>query len=842
MISQIHSKRSPAVRTFGGGYGNRNRRTDAVGFLPVGRQGLSSSARRSPISYLPTPISRHRSLISDLCSLISGFLSPVFCLLSSPFAQRSSLIPHPLPISDLPTPNSTPRFLTSDLWSLISAVFLSPSTQPSRVAQKSDEGGTLNPQPSPISQLPSPNSNPRPLFSVLCSLISFLLLPLTAHAQYQVQFTQSSIPVGLITSNQTIVYTGTAVSTVAAPMSASGYQFAYWTLNGARQSDPLGQSVNPVMFTVDQPPVAIAYYVLATNDTLGDGVPDWYKLQFYGVLTNAPSDTDGDGWTLLDEYTRGYNPNVADTILDGGISQRSASLIPYLTPGYILYSEISSPAGLVNNQSIFSNGTVHVLPDVSTAGLATGYQFGQWLTNNVRVADALGRSVGGLPILVTTNTTNAIAMFYPTNLDSIGDGVPDWCKLQFYGAFTNVTSDTDGDGWTLLDEYTRGYNPTVPDLILDGGISQRSSALTTYLTAGYVIYRETSSPAGMVYNQYIAATGSVWVLPDVSSAGLATGYQFGQWLTNGVRIADSLGRSVGGFPILVTTNMTNAIAMFYPTAQDTVGDGVPDWYKFQFYGALLANVASDTDGDGWTLLDEFARGYNPTVADAILEGGISQRSGALTLVDGRQYVNYWLASVPNGVVNYSAQAPLGAVVNADVRSLASSYGFGYWLVNGVRQQDTNGVALNPISFSILDASTVATAYLFTPAADSNGNGLPDWWEAFYFGSPTSADPSADSSGTGMNNLQKYLAGLNPLDPNSRLAVSAVFPVFGGWEIDFPAVSGKVYRIEYSSDLTLSNGWQILTNNISTNVNTTIQIIDFTATNTLNRFYRIGLNP
>ena len=463
----------------------------------------------------------------------------------------------------------------------------------------------------------------------------------------------------------------------------------------------------------------------------------------------------------------------------------------------------------------------------------------------MRVADAVGRSVGGLPILVTTNTTNAIAMFYPTNLDSIGDGVPDWYKLQFYGAFTNVTSDTDGDGWMLLDEYTRGYNPTVADTILDGGISQRSSAMTTYLTAGYVIYRETSSPGGLVYNQYIAATGSVWVLPDVSTVGLATGYQFGQWLTNGVRIADLLGRSVGGFPILVTTNMTNAIAMFYPTAQDTVGDGVPDWYKFQFYGTVTKAVAaanSDTDGDGWTLLDEYTRGYNPTVPDTITDGGISQRSGALTLVDGRQYVNYWLASVPNGVVNYSAQAPLGAVVNADVRSLASSYGFGYWLVNGVRQQDTNGVALNPISFSILDASTVATAYLYTPTADSNGNGIPDWWEAYYFGSPTGAVATADNSGTGVNNFQKYLAGLNPLDPTSRLAITAVFPVSGGWEIDFTAVSGKVYRVEYNNDLTLSNTWQILQDNISTNANTTIQIIDSTVTNSLNRFYRIGLNP
>ena len=683
----------------------------------------------------------------------------------------------------------------------------------------------------------------RLLSTVYCLLSTAFgfLLPLIAHAQYQVQFTQTSDPTGLITSNSTIVTTGTSVSTVAAPMSTSGYQFAYWSVYGVRQQDTLGQSINPVTFTVISPPTAIAYYVLATTGTLGDGVPDWYKFQFYGVLTNAASDTDGDNWTLLDEYTRGYNPIVADTIFDGGISQRSSSLIPYLTPGYVLYSEISSPVGLVNNQSIFSNGTIHVLPDVSNAGLLSGYKFGQWLTNNLRVADALGRSVGGLPILVTTNMTNSIAMFYPIAQDTIGDGVPDWYKYQFYGVFTNVASDTDGDGWTLLDEYTRGYNPTVADTILDGGISQRSSAMTTYLTDGYVIYRETSSPAGLVYNQYIAATGSVWVLPDVSAAGLSSGYQFGQWLTNGARVADSLGRSVGGLPILVTTNMTNSIAVFYPTAQDTIGDGVPDWYKYQFYGTLTG-ATSDTDGDGWTLLDEYIRGYSPTVPDIIFDGGISQRSGSLTLVDGRQYVNYWLASVPNGVVNYSALAPLGAAVNADIRSLAPSYGFGYWLVNGVRQQDANGVALNPITFSILDASTVATAYLYAPTADSNGNGIPDWWEAYYFGSPTGAVATADNSGTGMNNLQKYLAGLNPLDPNSRLAITACFPVLNGWEIDFPAISGKVYRVEYSSGLTLSNGWQILTDNISTNANTTIQIIDSTATNTINRFYRIGLNP
>ena len=807
-----------------------------------------------------------RSLNSVLCSLISGFLSPVFCLLSSPVAQRSSLIPHPLPISDLPTPNSTPRFLTSDLWSLISAVFLSPSTQPSRVAQKSDEGGSLHSLRSSVFSLQSPVSSLRSLISALCSLFSdflspisclrssvfslksqvsgllilFLILPLAAHAQYQVLFTQSSSPSGLITSNATIVTTGNAATTVAAPMSTSGYQFAYWTLNNVPRQDALGQSINPVTFTIALPTTAIANYVPAGVDTFGDGVPDWYKFQFFGSLTNAASDTDGDGWTLSDEYLRGYNPTIANSIIDGGISKRSSSLTPYISAGYVLYCETSSPAGLVYDQFILATGTVWVLPDVSAVGLTSGYQFGQWLTNNVRVSDALGRSVGGLPILITANMTNSIAVFYPTAQDTIGDGVSDWYKFQFYGSLTNAVSDTDGDGWTLLDEYSRGYNPTVSDAILDGGISKRGAALTSYVTAGYVLYCETSSPAGLVYNQYILATGTVWMLPDVSIVGFTSGYQFGQWLTNNVRVADALGRSVGGLPILVTTNMTNSIAVFFPMAQDTVGDGVPDWYKFQFYGST--NAVSDTDGDGWTLLDEYTRGYNPTVPDTILDGGISQRSGALTLVDGRQYVNYWLASVPNGVVNYSAQVPLGTAVNADIRSLAPGYGFGYWLVNGVRQQDTNGVALNPISFTIFDANTVAIVYLYTLTADSNGNGLPDWWEAYYFGSPTGADPNADNSGTGMNNLQKYLAGLNPLDPTSRLAITSVFPVPGGWEIDFPAVSGKVYRIEYLSDLRLSNTWQILQDNISTNGNATIQIIDSTATNSLQRFYRIGLNP
>lgn len=55
-----------------------------------------------------------------------------------------------------------------------------------------------------------------------------------------------------------------------------------------------------------------------------------------------------------------------------------------------------------------------------------------------------------------------------------------------------------------------------------------------------------------------------------------------------------------------------------------------------------------------------------------------------------------------------------------------------------------------------DASEVAALY----NVDSDGNGLPDWWERQYFGS-VGADPSLDYSGDGYTILQKYDDGLDP---------------------------------------------------------------------------------
>jgi len=49
--------------------------------------------------------------------------------------------------------------------------------------------------------------------------------------------------------------------------------------------------------------------------------------------------------------------------------------------------------------------------------------------------------------------------------------------------------------------------------------------------------------------------------------------------------------------------------------------------------------------------------------------------------------------------------------------------------------------------------------------DTDGDGLPDWWEKLHFGGPTAANPNDDPDGDGLTNIQEYEldARLSPVD-------------------------------------------------------------------------------
>ena len=91
---------------------------------------------------------------------------------------------------------------------------------------------------------------------------------------------------------------------------------------------------------------------------------------------------------------------------------------------------------------------------------------------------------------------------------------------------------------------------------------------------------------------------------------------------------------------------------------------------------------------------------------------------------------------------------------------------------GTVWQDTaatvRGVCLGQTLTLGLVVKNVSLDNFGTYAAD----GMDDAWQMQYFGANNpAAAPQADVSGTGQTNLFKYLAGLNPLDPNSRFTLS-----------------------------------------------------------------------
>jgi hypothetical protein len=93
-----------------------------------------------------------------------------------------------------------------------------------------------------------------------------------------------------------------------------------------------------------------------------------------------------------------------------------------------------------------------------------------------------------------------------------------------------------------------------------------------------------------------------------------------------------------------------------------------------------------------------------------------------------------------------------------------------------------------------------------PALDSDGDGIPDWWMIEYFGHPTgqAGDLSLaqdDADGSGMSNLQDFLAGTDPTDPTSVLALHIAADATGtNMVLNWTAVSGKNYQILSTTNL------------------------------------------
>jgi hypothetical protein len=130
---------------------------------------------------------------------------------------------------------------------------------------------------------------------------------------------------------------------------------------------------------------------------------------------------------------------------------------------------------------------------------------------------------------------------------------------------------------------------------------------------------------------------------------------------------------------------------------------------------------------------------------------------------------------------------------ASVSLAAGTY---YIELDGVGSGDP--LASSPSGFS--DYGSVGKYVLsgFLPA-DTDGDGMPDGWEVVQLGS-VAALPADDADGDGLSNLSEYIAGTDPMDEDSVLAVTVFDLEVLGRVLRWDGVVDRSYRVLMSRNL------------------------------------------
>ena len=236
---------------------------------------------------------------------------------------------------------------------------------------------------------------------------------------------------------------------------------------------------------------------------------------------------------------------------------------------------------------------------------------------------------------------------------------------------------------------------------------------------------------------------------------------------------DAWGRALDAVTVTPKDSVVTLTAVYADAEEDTDGDGIADadecyWYgtadAYDTDGTLEWNADSDTDGDGYTFAEELRAGMNPLFPNRLVLGGVATGDSAAVLYNPNGYQPYTVRSEPEGALfaTYSGYARPGTTITTRESFAPDSSLFAYWTVNGVRQADAWGVALNAATFTVGDEPIEAVAHCVDDAQTRQA----------YYWYGKAADPESDLDGDGYTFAEELQAGTNPVFPN-RLVLGGV---------------------------------------------------------------------
>ena len=287
------------------------------------------------------------------------------------------------------------------------------------------------------------------------------------------------------------------------------------------------------------------------------------------------------------------------------------------------------------------------------------------------------------------------------------------------------------------------------------------SLIAVFTVHAAVVHVYEQTEAGGVITQIGDTTLDTGRAYTTQAAPAKSGYIFTHWTISTSQAftnRDAWGRAYDAAPYTLYED-TTLTAHYLPASQDSDNDGIADGHEIYWYGGLAFSPDSDTDNDGYTFAQEIARGTNPLFPERHEEGPITYADGAQRLYNPFGYQPYTIRSEPEGALFATVsdyKRPGEAIVSSDayVPSVSSS-AFAYWSLNGVRQADAWGRALDSISLTM-----PSNAVEIVAVAESD---YMTRMSLYWYGSPV-VSASADTDNDGATFAEELAAGTNPLFP------------------------------------------------------------------------------